>query len=437
MNVARFLLLAVPLVAFVGCATDPAPSGASSSADTTLVCEYSSTRARPQASGQASVVGADGAAHSLYWTKLAATSAPGAPARGTLFYLAGGPISHMLYTDMAAAFQRLAYPDYDVVLYDYYGFNCSEPIQDMATLATRWVDVTPGAMASDFIQLKRSLIGEQNALLMGGSHGSMLGAQIVHDYPAEIERAILFSGDTQTGWLADGWYRFDRLMTKLDAEHPGFADNLGKLLAMAEAGTLQATIDGHAATVDRATLEVALWMSFSLDSAGQASLPDAVAGALAGTTDWIASIVSAMTGLLAPIAVEPPPTETSAVTTFHRCNVWFPKSQRVATPTAPAESFFHFASFVDYWNRLCKDYDAFGEHPEAATPSTPTAVPILSWVGDQDTFDPVASQARWAALSSKLSFQVMPGWSHDFGTDPNAGFLQASDMVKAFLADPH
>jgi hypothetical protein len=39
------------------------------------------------------------------------------------------------------------------------------------------------------------------AVLMGGSHGATLGAQIVRDYPTEIENAILFSGDTESGWL--------------------------------------------------------------------------------------------------------------------------------------------------------------------------------------------------------------------------------------------
>jgi hypothetical protein len=61
-----------------------------------------------------------------------------------------------------------------------------------------------------------------------------------------------------------------------------------------------------------------------VDSAAQAALPDAVQAALGGTTNRIASIYSVGTGLLAPIGPEPPPTESSVVTNFHRCKVWFP-----------------------------------------------------------------------------------------------------------------
>jgi hypothetical protein len=222
-------------------------------------------------------------------------------------------------------------------------------------------------------------------------------------------------------------------MTTLDAAHPGFAANLGRLLDSASAGTLTVTVDGQKVAVDRPTLEVALWLVFSLDSSAQAALPDAVTAALGGSTDWIAQIDGVASSLLAPVAATPAPTEVSMVTTFHRCDVWFPKSQRV--PRTTPVQFFHFEAFIAYWNRLCKDYDGLGEYPLAATPATPTAVPLLGWVGDQDTFDPADDRARWSALSSKSTFSVMPGWSHDFGTSPD-GFDQAAAMVKAFLAAP-
>jgi hypothetical protein len=61
-------------------------------------------------------------------------------------------------------------------------------------------------------------------------------------------------------------------------------------------------------------------------------------------------------------------------------------------------------------------------------------VPILSWVGDQDTFDPEATRARWSRLSTQSSFQVMEGWSHDFGPAPGTGIERAAELVKAFLA---
>lgn len=53
-------------------------------------------------------------------------------------------------------------------------------------------------------------------------------------------------------------------------------------------------------------------------------------------------------------------------------------------------------------------------------------------VGDQDTFDPVPTRSRWATLSSNLSFQVMDGWSHDFGPKPSKGFSRVAELVKTF-----
>lgn len=404
-------------------------------AHATTECEAKTTRTTPSASGEATVVGGDGKPHALYWTKLNAKTQP---ARGTVFYLAGGPISHMNYTDGAAAFQRVSFPQLDVVLYDYFGFNCSSPIQDTATLGAQFANLTMPAMAHDFIQLKRSLVGkDQKAFLMGGSHGAMLGAEIVRDYPSEIEKAVLFSGDTESGWLDGGWFRFDRLMSKLDASHPGFASSLRQMLESAGAGKLEITRNDKQVIVDRATFEVALWMSFSLDSAAQEALPDLVKLAEKGERKWIANVYSVALMLLEPIGTAAPPTEASVVTNFHRCNVWWPKSERRGGTVSSAQSaqFFRIDSFVRYWNTLCKDYDGLGESPWRAGAATPVSVPVLSWVGDQDTFDPMTTRSRWSSLSSNLSFQVMEGWSHDFGPKPTAGFLRVADLVKAFYAN--
>jgi pimeloyl-ACP methyl ester carboxylesterase len=403
-------------------------------AHTTTECEMKTTRATPSASGEATVVGGDGKPHALYWTRLSAKTQP---ARGTLFYLAGGPISHMNYTDLAAAFQRVSFPQLDVVLYDYFGFNCSSPLQDTAALGAQFPNLTMKAMAHDFIQLKRGLVGpEQKAFLMGGSHGAMLGAEIVRDYPTEIEKAVLFSGDTESGWLDDGWFRFDRLMTKLDAAHPGFASGLHQLLESAAAGKLEITRNEKQVIVDRPTLEVALWLVFSLDSAAQAALPDLVKSAEKGERKWIAGIYGAALALLEPVTAASPPTEVSVVTNFHRCNVWFPKSARSQRSEAPAQpaQFFRHDSFVHYWNTLCKDYDVLGESPWRAGAAPPASVPVLTWVGDQDTFDPETTHSRWSALSSNVSFQVMEGWSHDFGPKTSAGFMRAAELVKTFCA---
>src|SRR4051812_20823750 len=92
------------LVALAGChhpdaSTAPkttvatsAPAPAPAQAPTPPTCEATTTRAKPSSSGQAMVTGGDGEQHSLYWIKLEAKTQP---ARGTLFYLAGGPLSHM------------------------------------------------------------------------------------------------------------------------------------------------------------------------------------------------------------------------------------------------------------------------------------------------------------------------------------------------------
>jgi pimeloyl-ACP methyl ester carboxylesterase len=290
-------------------------------------------------------------------------------------------------------------------------------------------------MAKDFIQLKRSLISDRRAFIMGGSHGAMLGAQIVSDYPEDVEKAVLFSGDTESGWLDDGWFRFDRLMAKLDATHPGFIAALKRLLESAEAGKLLFTKDGKEVAVDRATFENGLWLLFSLDSAKQAALPGLVKAAdEQGERRWIATVHAAALTLFAPPAgPSQPPTESSLVTNFHRCNVWFPKSWR-AKATPRQGTVFRHDVFIRYWNTLCERYDTLGEFPQHA--ATATSVPILTWVGDQDTFDPTVTQEHWAGLSSQLTFQVMQGWSHDFGPTLNTGIARVAQLVKAFLAPP-
>ncbi len=224
-------------------------------------------------------------------------------------------------------------------------------------------------------------------------------------------------------------------MSKLDQAHPGFASSLHHLLDTAEAGKLvlaKDEKDDKPVVVDRPTLEVALWMAFSLSSAAQAALPELVKAAEKGEHKWIAAIYSAALTLLEPGSATPPPTEVSLVTTFHRCNVWFPKSKRDKTEPERMAQFFRYESFVGYWNKLCKDYDALGEYPFRASPTT-TSVPVLTWVGDQDTFDPTTTRARWSTLSSSSTFQVMEGWSHDFGPTSKVGFARVADLVKGFL----
>lgn len=136
------------------------------------------------------------------------------------------------------------------------------------------------------------------------------------------------------------------------AANPRFAASLTKLLESAEAGKLVVKKDGKEVVVDRATFEVGLWMGFSLDSSAQASLPALVTAAENGQRTWIANVYGAALDLLAPASPAPPPTETSLVTNFHRCNVWFPKSWRAAGSSA-ATKFFRHDSLVQCTGTRC------------------------------------------------------------------------------------
>ncbi len=222
-----------------GCGTtrppvrDVATLAVSAPATAPPVCEASSSTSTSGNHGIITVPAKDGTTHSLYFLKLPAKQLP---TKGTLFYLAGGPLSHLNYLKLATIFQATAYPQFDVVLYDYFGFNCSSALQDVAQLDARARTLTMPAMAEDFIHLKRSLVGSSPAYIMGGSHGAMLGAQIVAEFPADIAKAVLFSGDTESGWLAEGWFRFDAVLAKLASEDTAFATDLQRLLDRAAHG---------------------------------------------------------------------------------------------------------------------------------------------------------------------------------------------------------
>lgn len=424
----------VPLVVLVACAS-PAPkprAPAAAPPPSSPTCDLAD--APPAAAhGRAPVQATDGTTHALYWIRLPAKQQP---AQGTLFYLAGGPQSHIEYTQLAAAFQKVAYPQLDVVLYDYFGWNCSTPLQQVAALAPHARALTMTAMAADFIGLKRQLAGTAKVYLMGGSHGAMLGAQIVADHPDEIAKAVLFSGDTASGWLVEGWFRFDAILGELAAHDAGFAADLERLFERARGGQLAVEVGGARRVVTRADLEVALWLAAGLDSTAQAALPQIVKLTLDGDLDVLTTVIDAELRLLAAPPASAPPSDDSAATTFHRCNVWFPRSARDSAALAARPTrYLAYRSFASYWTELCKDYDRFGEFPFDATPAHPTAVPILTWLGDRDTFDVDATRARFARLSSRADVHVMAGWAHDFGPDPGAGFTTLAALVRDFLAE--
>src|SRR5690349_13266920 len=109
------LSLLLVLLAACGTSTSHAPGAAVAAPVTTApLCERDPQLAKIDKSGEARVPATDGTVHLLYWVRLSAKTQP---AKGTLFYLAGGPLSHMGYTKLAALFQSLAFPGLDVILY--------------------------------------------------------------------------------------------------------------------------------------------------------------------------------------------------------------------------------------------------------------------------------------------------------------------------------
>lgn len=394
------------------------------------LCQPENVSIKPDETGFIRLERGSGTMDRLYWAKLKAIKSP---AKGTLFYLAGGPISHYVYLEMAREFQKSSYPEFDVVLYDYLGINCSDRIQDLRALTAKAPYLTQSAMARDFILLKRALAGTTKVFLMGGSHGSMLGAQIVSDYPHEIDRAILFSGSTETGWFRDGWFRFDDLLAKMASASTNFGKNLDLLLKTVEEGKLAVYIGGKKIRITRSDIEISLWMNFSQSAAAQLRLPQLVSSALNGNTAWIADALLATASVAEPTTSEGTPTLSTEVIAFHRCNIWYPKSQRSLPRDRTLKGrFLNYASFFNFWEQVCQKYDFLGEHPQNSTPSSRTNVPLLVWLGDQDYFEPEKTRNQFERLSSNLSFHIMPGWSHDFGPD-GSGLLNISNMISCFL----
>lgn len=408
------------------------PFALAASVATASDCESPGTSARLSTSGMSTVTSKSGRQHSLHWIKLNHKTTVGL---GTVFYLAGGPVSHMAYTDMAAEIQEKAFPGFDVILYDYYGFNCSGPIQDPSLLSGRQDEFTMSALAWDFIQLKRTLIGEnQQIVLMGGSFGSMLGAQIIRDYPAEIAKAVLFSGDPTTGWLKRGWFKFDSFLRDLASKDKLFRTDLDTLFDLARRKYLSVRLGSRDIVLDKGTLEVAMWLSTNMDSLAQEKLVENVRLESKGRKEWLQSIVSVYENVLVPVTRAPAPTDSSVVTNFFRCNIWLPLSTRRLKPSESSPwQFLDPNSLFNYWNTLCVNYDLLGEFHYDARPVKPTRVPVLFWMGDRDTFDTEASRKHWEKITSELTFKVMKGWSHDFGVNPDVGFTTITKMIEQFL----
>ena len=363
-------------------------------------------------------------ARNIFWTKLPAIN----DFRGTVFFLAGGPQEHNTYLEgLAAAYQKAILPNYDFIFYDYYGLGQSTATFNFS-LAEQIPHFTSTGQARDFITLKNTLVGPGKVIIMGGSYGAILGAQIVADYPDHIDRAILGWGMPGPGWLLGGWRRFDELLQRMALDNPHFSTDFSYLLKEAEAHRLRVTIDGENLLITRTMLEVSTWLLSSQEVENINNLPNHVRAAANGEQPvWLQHIFLVYQNLLRPENSNP-------VLNFQRCNVWLPKSER-QTQQIDERIFLKESSLFTYWDQLCMNYDSYGEFPMLLNIPKPTTVPVFVWMGEVDHFDPRIGARRWEALSTRLKLNIMPGWAHDFGPDPGQGFLDLRDLILKFISE--
>ncbi len=394
------------------------------------VCVPADTAPQPNEEGYVLLPADRGISPQLHWMRIKSKTQP---PKGIVFYLAGGPWPTYPFLPLAAAFQEMSFPDKDVILYDYLGTNCSAPLlQNAVSLKPFIPHLTIEGMARDFIALKKELVGDSKVALIGGSFGAMLGAQIIATYPDSVEKAALFSGDLTSDWLANGWLRFDNIIQTIGLKKPKFSQDMQQLLDNASVGFLKIKAQNNWLVLTREDVETMIWLFASQNSAEQLQLPDLVAKALTGETAWLEKIyVEEYRPFVDPLPVTPPPTTISAVTNFYRCNVFHTKSARLASLESDVDGrFLKLKTLARIWDQACKDYDELGEFPSIVKPRQITNVPVLSWVGDQDMFDPIGSKYRFQNLSSVLRFEIIPGWSHDFGPEPNIGISKVGQMIK-------
>ncbi len=353
--------------------------------------------------------------------------------QGTVFYLAGGPISHVPYINMARAYQKLVLPNYDFVLYDYYGINCSDRAQDLQRLPQIAEYFTVQSMSKDFLALKHELVGTiEKVIIFGGSHGAMVGSQIISDFPQEIDKAVLYYGTPTSYWLEDGYIHFDAILGQFANKDLELKQIIDELISKAQTTQLSVEIENERIFITKEMLDIMLWFTCAQDSKALLNIKTILKKTLDGDAEWLTKGVYSYYGVLYPVEEEAPPSERTHVTNFNRCNVWYPKSLRDSTP-AKQLNYLNTASLKNYWNELCRQYDILGEYSFNAIPATPTNTPVLVWLGGLDEFDPIKVQNGFHKLTTNLTFHLKENWSHDYGLDDNQGFLETVDMMNSFF----
>lgn len=420
-SVFALLMLKNPAVAHE-CGQIPPELGKSQSGYLEVPLDYSNPKTSPSIQ--------------LYWEKFPAAKSN---SKGAIFFLPGGPLSHYVFHGSKSPYFIPGFlADYDFYMFDYRGFNCSNSIQSPAGLKgiAQFFDVE--TFANDFLSLKRELVGEKaKVIIYGGSFGGMLGGQILISHPEHIQKAILFSSDLDSEWFVGALYRLSHLVTVvLPQEYPDFPEDWKKFLSLVDDGKI-ALFKGAPTEIllTPDILSVYLWLYSSQSVQSQAALPSLIKMILAGNVSALEKFHEGYEILKLPAPVEKPPTLSSSILYYYRCNIFFPKGKRLELEKSPL-LFGDFSThgLTSYFNAACFDYDTLPEQPfDIASKVRPVDIPVLFWIGDRDMFDPVKATNTMKGFGAKVDARVMKGWSHDFGLNTVAGIELVRKMVHEFV----
>jgi pimeloyl-ACP methyl ester carboxylesterase len=382
----------------------------------------------------------------LYWEKFPARRSP---ARGAVFFLAGGPLPHWFYHGAESPhFLKGIFDDYDFYMFDYRGMNCSSRVQSMATLRSQ-LRQAPEAyslptFARDVRSLRDRLVGKgQKIILFGGSYGFFLGVQVLIDHPEIVESAILFHGDTDAAFWHQGMLRLDSLITgSLAARNPKLVSGLETLKKKLDAGELVLFAGTpKERRLTWADFQVQLWMNFGQSVAAQEKLPRIVELILKGD-ETAAKILEGFhkisEGLAQSLLVgdeKEPPTASSLVSGYARCNVLFDKGARAELTKRPTKGrFLGTEALVAYFDRACKNLDRLPTRRYDLTHRLrPVPSPVLVIHTGRDMFDPGRVAAHLARLGPAAKLVYEPEWAHDFGQDMAAGVQRFTKLLREFL----
>ena len=372
----------------------------------------------------------------IYWEKFPSKSKK---KKGSVFFLAGGPLSHSLFhLKKSPHILYDSFNDYDFYMYDYRGFNCSSSPQTEEQLIDLTKTISFANYAADFKILKDRLVGNEKVILFGGSFGFMLGTEIISKNPEIISKAILFSGDTSSAWLFDSMKQVDNLLVKtLPKRFPHFSEVLDLFLKQIEdkkiilfKGTPKQLV------LDKTHFESYLWLEFSQSIVNQENLLTYLEKAVAGDYSGLENSHEIFLEAQKPIGFNSPPFFVSEILNVFRCNIFSNAEERRAYSANPQKwSKISTLGVSAVLYSLCKKHDdlPLSSPWSLSFPQTPNNVPILSWVGDRDMFEPLAVNKNLKIISKNVQFYEMSDWSHDYGIDPGKGTKQLKKLITEFL----